>query len=326
MCLIKQEFMQYVMEVNRDNPDIIVVNLHGGNTIFGIYIPPSDSIYYNDTCFTTIPNIFHNNDGSRVVIGGGDMNSRVGEISQNLPLLEAKYRPNVDQVVNSHGKLLKKICNSYKCYVLNNLTIGEKEFEGDYTYIKGNGKSQNDIVLSNAKGLENVATFSIHKIGWNFSDHFPVSITAKLNLYDSSSPMIVSADILSSMKNEGSRRPSKVRSENVDWDGYRTMASREMESIEDEIEHLVLHPSIENLNGAVGNLSEKLYRAAKTCENRVPREVTQNIHVATSAMNNADEKLRMYSAGLCSWNEWDSSRKEAVTEMKTKQCNELIKQ
>ena len=44
MCLIKQEFMQYVMEVNRDNPDIIVVNLHGGNTIFGIYIPPSDSI------------------------------------------------------------------------------------------------------------------------------------------------------------------------------------------------------------------------------------------------------------------------------------------
>ena len=43
-------------------------------------------------------------------------------------------------------------------------------------------------------------------------------------------------------------------------------------------------------------------------------------------MNNADEKLRMYSAGLCSWNEWDSSRKEAVTEMKTKQCNELIKQ
>ena len=326
MCMIKHEFMQYVTKIDRDNPDNIIVTLQGGSTIFGLYIPPSDSIYYNDKCFTTVPNIFQNDDGSRVIIGGGDMNSRVGNISQSLPLLGARYRPNVDQVVNSHGKMLKKICNSYKCYVLNNLNVGCKEFDGDFTFFKGDRKSQNDLCLSNSAGLEKIEDFTIHRIGWNFSDHFPVSVTAKLCLYDSSIPMIVSTDILSSMKNEGSRRPKKIRSENVDWEGYCTIAKRELELMQGDIEHLIREPTTTNLNIVMENLSDKLYNAAKTCESKVEKINVQVQEDVTLRMQNADEKFKMYAAGLCSWDDWNDMRKEAVKDISSEHYKRLVQQ
>ena len=111
-CLIKLEYMQHVTKVNCDNPDNIIISLHGRHTIFGSYIPPSDSIYYSDLSFTIIPNIFFNNENAHVIIWGGDLNSRVGNITQTLPMLRAHYRPNVDASVNAHGKLLRRICSS----------------------------------------------------------------------------------------------------------------------------------------------------------------------------------------------------------------------
>ena len=93
-----------------------------------------------------------------------------------------------------------------------------------------------DMEAGMEAGLDIIESFSIQRIGWNFSDPFPVSIAAKLNLYDSSIPMIVSADILSSMKNEGGKRPAKIRSSEVNWEGYRTIASREMEFMQRDFE------------------------------------------------------------------------------------------
>ena len=98
-CMIKYEFMQYVTKINRDIPDCIKVIFHGGHEIFGSYIPPSDSLYFSETCFAHIPNFFSKkkSKSSSIVIGGGDLNSRVGDLKQCVPLLSAKYRPNIDQ-------------------------------------------------------------------------------------------------------------------------------------------------------------------------------------------------------------------------------------
>ena len=109
--MVKLDVMQYITDINRDTPDHIIVSFHGGHKVFTSYIPPSDSLYYSDTCFTGIPNTFFNDDGSSVIIGGGDLNCRVGNVTQKLPLLGASYRPNVDNEVNAHGRLLRKICN-----------------------------------------------------------------------------------------------------------------------------------------------------------------------------------------------------------------------
>ena len=318
MCLIKLDCLQYVTDVNLETEENIVITFHGGHKVFSSYIPPSDSIYYNDICFTSIPNVFQNNGGSRVVIGGGDFNSRVGNVSQSLPLLAAKYRDNVDKIINAHGKMLKKICSSYKCYILNNLTIGERKFDGDFTFHKGGRKSQNDICVTNEAGLCAVEGFFIHKIGWNFSDHLPVSVTVNLKLYDSSIPVSASADLLSDASKDANKRQRKVNSVHVDWDGYRVIATNELERMREKIEHLMVQPSSDNLNRVVEGISDRLYKTVKTCESEVelqddPREPTIN-----PSMEVANMRLIEYSSGLCSWEEWNDARKGAVKDINNK--------
>ena len=323
MCLVKFNLMQYITDVNRENPDHIVLTFHGGHKIFGSYIPPIDSLYYNDSCLTHVPNTFFNDDGSSVIIGGGDLNSRFGNIKQNIPVLGANYRPNVDKEVNAHGRFLKKICNSYNCYVLNNLNIGNLQFDGDFTFQRRERKSQNDICLSNLVGLRNITDFSIHKIGWNFSDHFPISVTVKLDLYDCSIYKAVSSDILSDPNTRSNRRPLKVISSNVDWEGYRVIASQEIAMMQEKVELLIADPNAKTLNNVVNSLGRRLYNAAKTCESKIrkPEVCLQEI---TPGMRNANEMLTRYSSGLCSWDEYYDSNRSAVKEISSKHYKQLI--
>ena len=322
MCMIKTEFVQHVIDVKLDTTETIIVTFRGGHKIFGTYIPPVSSVYYEETSFTCIPNIFVHDDQNHVIIGGGDLNSRVGDIKQKLPLSNAQYRPNVDTQINSHGKLLK-ICASYDCYILNNLDIGTTQCDGDFTFFKGGRKSQNDICLSNSFGLRNVEDFTIHKIGWNFSDHFPISTTVKLDLYDSSVPVSASADILSSLGDEANKRTRKIHSSLVDWEGYSVIASREIEMLQCELDSLSAKPDSEKLNVFVEKLTSKLYKTAQTCERR-PEHSIPVIPELSPSMVNANEVLIEYSAGLCSWETWDGARKEAVSSISKRLCTEQI--
>ena len=88
----------------------MTINLRGGHIIFSNYIPPEDSIYFKEDQFTNFPSLFNTNSSS-IVIGGGDINCRVGDISQNLPL-NCHYRKNPDLVKNKHGKTLLRICGA----------------------------------------------------------------------------------------------------------------------------------------------------------------------------------------------------------------------
>ena len=71
--------MPYALNVDRSFDNHILVTLKEGHRVFGSYIPPSDSIYYKDEYFYGIPAFLTPIDNDRVFIGGGDMNSRVGE-------------------------------------------------------------------------------------------------------------------------------------------------------------------------------------------------------------------------------------------------------
>ena len=315
-CMIKLDIVQYITEINRDTPDHIVVDFHGGHKIFSSYIPPSDSLYYNDTCFTGIPNAFLHNDDSRVILGGGDFNCRVGDINQKIPILGASYRPNVDAEVNVHGKMLRNICRSYNCYVLNNLSINNLQFDGDFTFFRGQRMSQNDLCLTNLAGLQKIRDFSIHKIGWNFSDHLPISVTVTLNLYDAFVPSAASLDILSDLSTKLMVRPQKVISENVDWEAYRTIANRELQMLEDKIDSLVSQPNTKNLNMVVESLSKSLYNAAKTCESKPKHIATPVPDDTTPAMAHANETLVRYGSGLCSWEECRDANNDAVSEIR----------
>ncbi len=324
VCMIKYTFLQYVKKIDCDTPDNMVLSLHGGHTIFGSYIPPSDSLYYDETCFACIPNNFSGRDSS-VIIGGGDLNCRVGNVTQKIPLLNTSYRPNVDTTMNSNGRFLRKICNSYNCYILNNLSIGALHLDGDFTFHKGGRRSQNDICLSNLHGLHSITNFSIHKIGWNFSDHFPVSVATNLNLYDAAIPLLASEDIHSCCTSEVSKRPHKVKTGQVDWEGYRVIAGQEIEMMYRKIELLKTKPNIDILNEVVDDLSDKMYKAAKTCEIKTPKIVTPEV-TETPLMGVANERLNQYSNGLCSWDEWNDVRKTAVSDINSRHVGDLIQQ
>ena len=73
--MVKLDFVQYITDINLDTLDHIIIKFHGGHKIFSSYIPPSNSLYYTDTCFTSIPNVFFDDSGAHVIIGGGDLNS-----------------------------------------------------------------------------------------------------------------------------------------------------------------------------------------------------------------------------------------------------------
>ena len=98
---------------------------------------------------------------NRIVIGGGDINCRIGNLLQKSRG-KYKYRDNPDTETNSHGVFLVDICNSLKCFPLNNLTYNNKVFDGKFTFYKGRKKSQNDIILGNLKALNNIEKFTIH--------------------------------------------------------------------------------------------------------------------------------------------------------------------
>ena len=173
-CLIQPHVKKFITDIDKSQNDMFIITLLGGHKISSNYIPPVDSPYFKDDMFSTVANHFEPESDDIVVLGGGDINSRVADLP--IPLRGGTYRKNPDSESNSHGKFLAEICNSFKCYPLNNLTYKGKQFDGKFTYYKDKKKSQNDVVLGNRVALENIESFTIHEISYNPSDHFPVTV------------------------------------------------------------------------------------------------------------------------------------------------------
>ena len=120
-CFIRSNCLQYITSVDKSTNDMISVSLIGNHKVSSTYIPPADSLYYKDDMFATLANQFLLEDNERIVIGGGDINCRIGNLLQKSRG-KYKYRDNPDTETNSHGVFLVDICNSLKCFPLNNLT------------------------------------------------------------------------------------------------------------------------------------------------------------------------------------------------------------
>ena len=129
-----------------------------------------DSIYFTEDCFADISNVFVPLDSEDAVIDGGDLNGRFGNLIK-LPMAWAKYRPNPDKEINSHGKTLKSISSSYNCFILNNLSLPNRHFDGNFTFRKGDRKSQADVCFSNHTGIDFIESFEVIELGWKPSDH-----------------------------------------------------------------------------------------------------------------------------------------------------------
>ena len=85
-CFIQVNFLKYVKRTDITVSENIIVNLKNGDVLFGSYVPPSDSPYHQITDMCDVANMFVPKDQDRIVLGGGDLNERVGNIKMNMPL------------------------------------------------------------------------------------------------------------------------------------------------------------------------------------------------------------------------------------------------
>ena len=208
---IKNNIHPHVKTVNITFDYHIVVDFKNNYRIVGSYIPPIDSIYYNESIYADIPYFINHIDSDAVIIGGGDLNSRIGNCKRTpFNVSNCFYRPNPDTTVNSHGLFLKRLCSAYKYFILNNLTVGDRNFDGDFTVEKANRRSQNDICITNLSGFKYITEFKIHNIPFNFSDHRPVSICCEFTYSPYTLLKDASYDILTESSINNPERPRKV--------------------------------------------------------------------------------------------------------------------
>ena len=232
-----------------------------GDVVFATYIAPCDSPYFNITDFSNVANVFTSMNENCVVLGGGDMNGRVADIKTKLPA-GMVYRPNVDSVMNDHGKEIIKICKSFKCFIVNNLNFNGKIFDGDFTFYKGGRKSQNDILLSNMTALQSIKNFNIHKNLWNPSDHCPISVCFEMNVTRNEYGVLASEDLTSDLTQYGPRKSKKITSAQVNWENYYRLIESDLDSYRNDIDLLNETKSLENLDRVLSALSESFYNAA----------------------------------------------------------------
>ena len=232
----------------------------GGHREFGSYITPEDSPYYSDKYFL-YASFF-----SPVLqfIGGGDFNNRVGDVSHVPPLSGARYRENPDVNVNSHGKMVKKVCKACNVYVVNNLSIGDKTFDGNFTFSKGGRRSQNDLCLSNVAGLKDIESFTIHDMHLNFSDHWPISLCCNMVVKEESLAKLVSTYLLSQSGERVPKRRTKIQNEDINWEAFQNSANINLLQIQNNLHNYDLRNQ-ETLDKVFNQLESSIYNTALQC-------------------------------------------------------------
>ena len=144
----------------------------------GAYIQPESSSYFSSTMFNDLSSfILSSIDKNLTPIMGGDINCRYGDMNHSFQNLGVRYNVNADPTINAHGRTYgTDLCKSSNIFPINHLVFGNRKFIGDFTYYKGEKKSQIDFVYTNRNGIKMIKSFSIISENWHISDHRPIGI------------------------------------------------------------------------------------------------------------------------------------------------------
>ena len=296
-AFIHTSVQEYVEHVETNYTNHVIITLKGGHRIFGSYIPPSESIYFSEECIWDIPFFFTPKDSDRVILGGGDLNSRMGDLTSQT---SCTYRKNPDNETNTNGRTLKKICSRYNIQTLNNLSIYGKDFDGDFTYHKDDRKSQVDVCLSNNRALDSVTAFRIHTIPFNFSDHLPISTELEIDINSSISMSHITADILSNNGDDAGTRPPKIPT-NINWNAYINTASKDLQEMKRKIENTAEYTQ-DTVDKIVDDLHDIISKSAHAHKEE---DKSEDIVLEVHEGNRTVEKISndISSKEIKSWND-----------------------
>ena len=140
----------------------------------GTYIQPESSPYFCASMFSDLSNLLLDTCSRKFIpIIGGDINCRFGSLNDSFQN-NLLYADNVDTTSNFHGRIYGvNLCKTTDIFPVNHLHYKTQRFPGDFTYHKGNKKSQIDFVFTNTEGLNYITNLTLPAENWLLSDHRP---------------------------------------------------------------------------------------------------------------------------------------------------------
>ena len=158
--------------------DCVVFEIKNSDMVIAAqYIPPSNSVYYNDMYMENLK-LIHEKFRKKRLIMLGDWNSRIGDVYYADPGIT--HYTNPDNTINSSGRqLLKWIEQNQDMLLLNGLRYENKNFDSTYTFYRGRSMSQNDVAFSN--DIRSITSFNILQKMVQ-SDHCPVTLECSVSL------------------------------------------------------------------------------------------------------------------------------------------------
>ena len=308
----------------------------------GAYIQPESSRYYSTDLFSSLSNLLlDSNERNLTPILGGDLNCRFGDLNQAFQEKKLLYNKNVDTTDNYNGRNYGvDLCNACHIFPINHLKYKNKSFDGDYTYYKGNKRSQIDFVFTNFKGLKQIDCFSIIRDNWHTSDHLPIGVELQL-------PEAVDCSFLI----------KRAKELNYEFNPHKTQLKRYLATYDEVTFENVLREKYnlienscnrklvqENYEEAFTNLNDEIsnvYRVSKVKPNVMNRLTSNAVHqantdfqnlrkcIAGELEGNVDELLNKYQASrnAISKDVFENEHKrwaEAITENDSKKLWQKI--
>ena len=71
-CFIRSSILHLITKVEKDISETIIVFFIGGHRVFGNYIVPASSPFFDEGAFTRVANQFYPKNSNFVVVGGGE--------------------------------------------------------------------------------------------------------------------------------------------------------------------------------------------------------------------------------------------------------------
>ena len=267
--LVKEEVKMFIKHVKLLMTDFIQVTLTNNNVLEFLYIPPVDSVYYDEQYIELLCSVFVEAKDTPL-IAMGDLNARMGDL--NIVKSEYIYDKNVDKTVNDNGKHLSQLLfNTSSALPVNHLKYGEMTFDGGFTFERNeNQKSEIDWCIANKNSLSSIESFTIKRDAPSLSDHKPIEMVLKVNGKKSLSSLVKAASDLNFEPSNHSRFP-KVNQQNTNMKSMERLLQVEVEKL--QVENLSSH-EIANF------LHENIHKCGKIAKLPLAQR-SQHTHMST---------------------------------------------
>ena len=183
--LVRNQLTADLSDVDLSIPDQVWFKLKCvPEVLFGfVYIPPSDSPYFNETSLSSIQEKLETSEANNGAVIIGDLNARFGNMLQQLPnhldlnTLSYPFIPDPTRTANNNAKMIFSICVEENVAVVNNAVIENQVYTSQLTYRQGNvWTSELDYVLVSSNMLKSIKSYNVHQDMSLPSDHAPLFI------------------------------------------------------------------------------------------------------------------------------------------------------